>query len=63
MILATSSNQEFLSQVGMVGLFTRVIHVPRLNTVEQIVKILEECDFTRQEVSNISTLLERSGFK
>lgn len=63
MILATSSNQEFLAQVGMVGLFTRVIHVPRLNTVEQIVKILEECDFTRNEVNNISTLLQRSGFK
>ncbi|KAI6182666.1 Vesicle-fusing ATPase [Aphelenchoides bicaudatus] len=62
MILATSSNQEFLSQVGMVGLFTRVIHVPRLSTIEQIVKILEECDFTRSEVSNISTLLQRSGF-
>jgi vesicle-fusing ATPase len=63
MILATSSNQEFLSQVGMLGLFTRVIHVPRINSIEQIAKVLEECDFTSHETKQISSLLERSGYK
>jgi len=62
MILATSSNQEFLNQVGMVGLFTRVIHVPRINTIDQIVKVLEESDFSREETEQISNLLHRSGF-
>lgn len=63
MILATSSNQEFLAQVGMVGLFTRVIHVPRLNTIHQIIKVLEECDFSLEELQQISLLLQRGGFK
>jgi len=62
MILATSSNQEFLNQVGMVGLFTRVIHIPRINTIDQIIKVLEECDFTQGETEQISNLLHRSGF-
>lgn len=63
MILATSSNQEFLGQVGMSGLFTRVIHVPRISSIDHIVKVLEECDLTSQEVDKISTLLQRSGYK
>jgi hypothetical protein len=63
MILATSSNPEFLTQVGMVGLFTRVIHVPRLNKIEQIIKVLQESDFTNQEVQKMTHLLQRSGYK
>ena len=63
MILATSSNQEFLSQVGMLGLFTRVIHVPRISSIAQILKVLEECDFTSQETKSIGRSLEQSGYK
>jgi len=47
----------------MLGLFTRVIHVPRINSIDQIVKVLGECDFTNKEVGQIENLLERSGYK
>ncbi|KAI6241382.1 Vesicle-fusing ATPase [Aphelenchoides fujianensis] len=63
MILATSSNQEFLRQVEMLGLFTRIIHVPKLNAISQISKVLDECGFTQAEIKNLEGALQRSGYR
>lgn len=63
MILATSSNQEILDQVGMSKLFTRIIHVPQINSVDQISKVLEKSDFTNQETQAIAGLLQQGGYK
>jgi len=62
MILATSSNQEFLNQSGIIGLFTQVIHVPSINTSDQILKVLKESDFSREETKQVSNLLHGSEF-
>ncbi|KAI6225894.1 Vesicle-fusing ATPase [Aphelenchoides besseyi] len=62
MILATSSNQEFLRQVEMLDLFTRIIHVPKLNTIAQINKVLDECGFSVDETRQLQNLLQRNNY-
>ncbi|KAH7727517.1 ATPase [Aphelenchoides avenae] len=63
LIIATASNQEFLSQVDLLHSFSQVINVPRIHRPEQVKTVLLESDaFTDQEVMRIHGSLERSHY-
>ncbi|CAD5206635.1 unnamed protein product [Bursaphelenchus okinawaensis] len=63
LILATSANQSFIRETGITDLFTRVIHIPKMNKIEQVAKVLDEIGFTEAENAAIISQLQRGQFK
>ncbi|KAI1722004.1 ATPase family associated with various cellular activities (AAA) domain-containing protein [Ditylenchus destructor] len=64
LVLATTSNEDFLRQVDLVNSFSSVITVPRLRTVAHIITVLEDNGaFSDAEIARIRDTLNKSTFK
>jgi len=49
LIIATSSRREVLDQMEMISAFTDVLHVPNLQTGEQILEVVKHADVLHQQ--------------
>jgi vesicle-fusing ATPase len=64
LVLATSSNEGFLREFGLLSSFSSVVHVPRLSAVEHITRVLDESGaFSTQDIEQIGRSLSKSQMK
>ena len=60
-MLATTSNEHFLREVDLLNSFSNTMHVPRLNSVEQIMTVVDETSsFTDSERHQLRMKLQKN---
>uniref|UniRef100_A0A914CQU3 Vesicle-fusing ATPase n=1 Tax=Acrobeloides nanus TaxID=290746 RepID=A0A914CQU3_9BILA len=61
LVLATTSNEHFLREVDLLNSFSNTMHVPRLNSVEQIMTVVDETSsFTDSERHHLRMKLQKN---
>lgn len=64
LVLATTSNENFLREVDLLSSFSTVINVPKLTTANDIVAVAENAmKLNSDEIGQVRRMLERDAFK
>lgn len=63
-MIATTATEDFLKELNLLGRFKAILQVPRLNTTETIVIVLEETGvFSTSELNQLRQQLNRNTYK
>ncbi|EFX63976.1 hypothetical protein DAPPUDRAFT_118650 [Daphnia pulex] len=55
LVICTTSRRQVLEELEMISIFTKIIHVPYISTVEQLIAVLEETDsFSKSQIAAIA---------